>query len=295
MADRALLETVWPPTGKEIERCQPLSVAVGFFFAYGGTDLMLRAVFISVFLFFLAQVMSPFPSWAVERRITVAGAADLAFAFREIATEYEKETGYKVVLSLGSTGMLARQVEYGAPFDVFFAANRSYIDELASRGKVMPETVGLYARGRVVLAVRKGSGVTALVLEDLVTGGYRIAIANPEHAPYGKAAMEAMKSAGVWDKVKRRLVYGENIRQTLQFVQSGNAPVGIVALSVADVPEIDYAFIPEELHAPIEQAAAVVSASKEAKAARDFINFVKGPKGAPIMKKYGFMLPEGPK
>lgn len=256
-----------------------------------GRNQMLRAVFLS--FLFLAQVICPFPTVAGERQLTVAGAADLAFAFREMAALFEKETGWKVVLSMGSTGMLAKQIEHGAPFDAFFAANKSYIDSLAEKGKVIPETIEPYASGRIVLAVRKGPGIRVEGLEGLVNGTYRIAIANPDHAPYGKAAMEAMKSAGVWDKVKTRLVYGENIRQTLQFVQSGNAPVGIVALSVADVPEIDYTIIPEGMHSPIDQAAAVVSTSKEAKAARDFIRFVKGPKGALIMKKYGFMLPEG--
>ncbi|MBE7415174.1 MAG: molybdate ABC transporter substrate-binding protein [Deltaproteobacteria bacterium] len=250
---------------------------------------MLRSVLLS--FLFLAQIICPFPSVAGDRQLTVAGASDLAFAFKEIAALFEKETGWKVVLSMGSTGMLAKQIEHGAPFDAFFAANKSYIDGLADKGKVISETVGLYARGRIVLAVRKGSEMKPEGLQGLVSGSYRIAIANPDHAPYGKAAMEAMKAAGVWDKVKTRLVYGENIRQALQFVQSGNAPVGVVALSVADVPEIDYILIPEELHAPIDQAAAVVTASKNGQAARDFIRFVNGPWGAPIMEKYGFMLP----
>ncbi|MBW7957537.1 MAG: molybdate ABC transporter substrate-binding protein [Deltaproteobacteria bacterium] len=244
-------------------------------------------------IFFLS--LSEPIAFAGDRQLTVAGAATLSFAFKDIAAEFEKETGYKVVLSMGSTGMLAKQIEHGAPFDVFFAADIAHMEGLAEKGKVIPETMEPYARGRIVLAVRKGSGITANGLEDLVAGGYRIAIANPDHAPYGKAAMEAMKSAGIWDKVKPRLVYGENIRQALQFVQSGNAPVGFVSLSIAGVPEIDYILVQEELHDPIEQAAAVVSTSKEAKAARDFIKFVKGPKGALIMKKYGFMLPEGPK
>jgi molybdate transport system substrate-binding protein len=253
---------------------------------------MLRAILLSIF--FLAHIFDPFPSVAgTEGQITVAGAATLSFAFKEMAAEYEKETGCKVVLSLGSTGMLAKQIEHGAPFDVFFAADTAHIDDLAAKGKVVPESIEPYARGRIALAVRKGAGIKADGLEGLADGSYRIAIANPEHAPYGKAAMEAMKSAGLWEELKPRLVYGENIRQTLQFVQSGNAPAGFVSLSIAGVPEVDYTLIPEWMHNPIEQAAAVVSTSKEARAARDFIKFVKGPKGAPIMKKYGFMLPEG--
>jgi molybdate transport system substrate-binding protein len=119
----------------------------------------------------------------------------------------------------------------------------------------------------------------------------KIAIANPEHAPYGMAAMEALKSAGLWEELKSRLVYGENIRQALQFVESGNAEAGIVALSIANVPWIEYSEVPKKLHSPIAQAAGVVSTSKEKEAAASFIKFVNGPKGSPIMKKYGFMPP----
>lgn len=227
--------------------------------------------------------------------ITVAGASDLAFAFKEIAAVFERETGCAVALSLGSTGMLARQIEHGAPFDAFFSASAAYMDDLSAKGLVVPDSAALYARGRIVLAVRKGSGVEAAGLADLARGSYRIAIANPEHAPYGKAAMEALRSAGLWDGLRPRLVYGENIRQALQFVQSGNAPVGVIALSIADVPEITHTLISEAMHRPIDQVAAVVKASKSPGEAGQFIRFVLGPKGRPIMKKYGFVLPEAGK
>ncbi|MBI5588655.1 MAG: molybdate ABC transporter substrate-binding protein [Deltaproteobacteria bacterium] len=225
--------------------------------------------------------------------LTVAGAADLTFAFKEIAAEFEKETGLKVILSMGSTGMLTRQIEQGAPFDVFFAANSKYIDELNRGNYVMPDTVELYAVGRIVLAVNRSSGIRATELADLLDPRIkRVAIANPDHAPYGVAAMEAMKSAGLWERLKGKLVYGENVRATLQFIQTGNAEAGIVALSVADLPEISYTVIDSKQHNPIKQSAAVVRGTREEKAARDFIKFVNGPKGRPIMKKYGFALPE---
>jgi len=228
-----------------------------------------------------------------QERLTVAGAADLTFAFREIARDFERETGVKVVLSLGSTGMLTRQIEKGAPFDVFFAANSKYIDELDHGGYLIPDTVELYAVGRVVLAVNRTSGVEAKKLEDLLDPRIkRVAIANPAHAPYGVAAMEALKSAGLWDRLKNKLVYGENVRQTLQFIQTGDAETGIVALSVADTPEISYTMIDARLHNPIKQAAAVVKTTAEEKRSREFIKYVLGPKGSPIMKKYGFALPE---
>lgn len=231
-------------------------------------------------------------SLAAERKLTVAGASDLSLAFREIAREFEKETGYKVTLSLGSTGMLARQTEQGAPFDVFFAANRKFVEDLEKGGFILPGTVELYAEGRLVIAVKSGSGLRAASLEDLRKGRItRIAIANPEHAPYGLAAMEALKSAGLWDEIKPKLVYGENIRQALQFVEAGNAEAGIIARSIAQVPGIEYAEVPVSLHKPISQAAGVVSSSKEKEAGRAFIKFVNGPKGRPLMKKFGFLPP----
>lgn len=232
------------------------------------------------------------PSRAAEKRLTVAGASDLSFAFKEIVAEFEKETGYRVVLSLGSTGMLARQIEQGAPFDAFFAANRKFVDDLAKGGHILPGTVEPYAEGRLVVAARTASGLGVKRLEDLMDPRVRrIAIANPEHAPYGVAAMEALKSAGLWDALRSRLVYGENIRQALQFVESGNAEAGIIALSIANVPGVEYAEVPHGMHRPIIQAAGVLAASKDREGASSFIRFVNGPQGSRIMKKYGFVQP----
>lgn len=224
--------------------------------------------------------------------LTVAAAADLTFALKEIAVRFEKDTGVKVTMSFGSTGMLARQIEQGAPFDVFFAADARYMDGLKNGGYVIPETVELYGQGRIVLAINRSSGVAMRDLKGLLsTDIKRVAIANPEHAPYGRAAREALKAAGLWEGVKDKLVYGENIRQTLQFIQSGSAEAGIVALSVADVPEITYVMIDPGLYSPINQMAGVVKTANEKGAARAFIKFVNGPEGRPIMKKYGFVLP----
>lgn len=224
--------------------------------------------------------------------LTVAAAADLQFAFTEIGALYEQETGNKVIFSFGSTGQLAQQIENGAPFDLFAAANISFVDDLAEKNLVLPDTVALYARGRIVLAVNKDSGVSAVTLEDLLSDDItHIAIANPEHAPYGIAAKEALISAGVWDQLEDKIVYGENVRQTLQFVQTGDAQVGIVALSVANVPEITWTLIDDSLHNPLNQALGVVASSQHADAAREFAEFINGEMGRPIMQKYGFVLP----
>jgi molybdate transport system substrate-binding protein len=232
------------------------------------------------------------PTAKTPVELIVAAAADLQFAFTEIGALYEQETGNKVTFSFGSTGQLAQQIENGAPFDLFAAANISFVDDLAKKNLVLPDTVALYARGRIVLAVNRDSGISAITLNDLLSEKItHIAIANPEHAPYGVAAKEALQSAGVWNQIGDKIVYGENVRQTLQFVQTGDAQVGIVALSVANVPEITWTLIDDSLHNPLDQALAVVASSSHKEEAQQFAEFINGKKGRPIMQKYGFVLP----
>lgn len=229
---------------------------------------------------------------AAVESITVGAAADLRFAFAEIAELFQNETGRKVVFNFSSTGVLATQIENGAPIDVFAAANVQFVDDLRAKGKIMSDSQQLYAVGRIVLASNKKSVVTVRVLNDLARPEVRrIAIANPEHAPYGAAAKQALEASGLWERVKPKLVYGENISQAMQYVQTGNAEAGIIALSVANMPEIDYVLVDDSLHQPLKQALAVVSSTKQEKASREFIAFINGPQGRPIMKKYGYLLP----
>jgi molybdate transport system substrate-binding protein len=242
----------------------------------------------------LASLLAPArPTAALDPPLlTVFAAADLAFAFRELAPLFEKTNGVEVTLSLGSTGNLAAQIENGAPADVFFAADESYIDRLAAADAIVPESRTLYARGRIVLATPKDSARRPSQLTDLLDPKIRrIAIANPMHAPYGRAAEQAMRKVGVWDTLRPKLVYGENVRQALQFIQVGAVDAGIVALSIANVPDIAYTPIDPGLHAPLNQAAAVVTRSRRPDVARAFIRFVVGPEARPTMKKYGFLLP----
>jgi molybdate transport system substrate-binding protein len=239
-----------------------------------------------------ASAVGPVAAQPKPPVLTVYGASDLTVAFREIAALFEKGTGTKVVLVLGSTGNLAKQIEHGAPADIFFAANASFVDDLQTKGAVIPETRQLYAQGRIVLAVPRDSKLSIQRLEDLRRPEVkRIAIANPEHAPYGRAAQEALQAAGVWDALKPRLVYGENIRHALQFIETGAVDAGIVALSVADTPAVRYVSIDPALHAPLNQIAAVVKRSARPELALAFLQFVNGPEGRPIMKRYGFLLP----
>ena len=225
--------------------------------------------------------------------LLVLAASDLQYALPEIAAEYEAATGHKPTLSFGSTGNFSAQIENGAPADLFFAANESFIDGLIQKDLLLADTRQLYASGRIVVAPSKSASLQATTLKDLLRPELRIiAIANPEHAPYGLAAQQALQSAGLWAAVEPKVVLGENISQTFQHVQTGNADAGIVALSVVlGIPGTPYTLVDESLHAPLAQAAAVLKSSKQPDTARAFLAFVNGERGRPIMKKFGFVLP----
>ncbi len=229
---------------------------------------------------------------AAERpELLVAAAADLVFAFREIGPAFERAHAAKVTVTLGSTGQLAQQILHGAPFDVFFAANTAYVEDLRARGALLPGSVESYAQGQLVLATPRDRP-PLVNLRDLARDDVkRVAIANPAHAPYGMAAREALERAGVWGRVQPKLVYGENVGQALQFLQTRNVDAAIIALSVAQAPEVRHALIDQSLYRPIIQAAAVMARSRRPDLARAFIRFVNGPEGRPTMKRYGFLLP----
>jgi len=226
--------------------------------------------------------------------LTVAAAADLTPAFEELGVLFSDQTGIAVVFNFGSTGQLTQQIEQGAPADVFAAANRSYIDDLDDAGLVISDTVALYAQGRLTLWTRADSSLTFATLDDLTQEGVnRIAIANPEHAPYGVAAREALQSAGLWETLQPDLIMGENVAQTLQYAETGNVDVAIVALSlsIAAGDEGRYVLIPAELHNPLDQALAVVGSTEHEAEARRFAAFVNSEAGREVMRHYGFILP----
>lgn len=242
----------------------------------------------------LLHALSSAPPARAENQgeLLVAAAADLAFAFEEIGRQFADSTGCRVAFSFGSTGMLASQVTHGAPFDVFAAADVKFIEDLSAKGLIIEDSPQLYAQGRIAVAVNKKTGVVPGSLRDLLNPAFaKIAIANPAHAPYGLAAQQALQATGLWEELRPRIVYGENIRQTLQFIQAGNAGGGIVALSVAHIPEVAYVLVPDSLHAPLNQAIAIVRTTRQESLARAFIEYLNGPQGRPIMKKYGFLLP----
>lgn len=224
--------------------------------------------------------------------ITVAAASDLTDAFEELGREFYATNKIKVVFVFGSTGLLTRQIENGAPMDLFAAANVSYIDQLARQGLIVPDTKQVYARGRITLWTTADSHLQIETVADLARPEVkRIAIANPDHAPYGLAAQQALQSAGVWGTVKPKLVYGDNIRQTLQYAETGNVDVALVALSLSQQSHGRWTLVPEQLHQPIDQALAVMKTTRNEAAARSFASFVSGPKGREILQRYGFGFP----
>ncbi|MDP2134968.1 MAG: molybdate ABC transporter substrate-binding protein [Sulfuritalea sp.] len=233
-------------------------------------------------------------------RITIAAAADLKFAMEEILVAFRQANpNDQIEVSYGSSGKFHTQIRQGAPFDLFFSADIAYPRMLAAEGFAAAETRP-YALGRIVLwsASRDAS---RMVLADLASTSVRkVAIANPRHAPYGKRAEEALRAAGVWDKVASRLVMGENIAQTAQFVQSGNADVGIIALSLALNQELaargGYALIPDTLHQPLEQGFIVTRRAAANPLANKFADFMEHLEVRRILTRWGFTLPqEGPK
>jgi molybdate transport system substrate-binding protein len=229
--------------------------------------------------------------------VTVAAASDLSYAMNEITANFEKETGCKVRLSLGSSGNFLTQIENGAPFDIFFSADIAYPKKLEAEGLAAPGSTFLYAIGKIVLWARSDSRLDVSkgfsVLSDSAVK--KIAIANPQHAPYGRAAEEALHKMRLYDAVKDNLVLGENISQAAQFVESGNAQVGIVALSLAVSPEMkdkgSYWVVPGDLYAPIQQGAVVVKGSQNPNGARQFLDYIKKPATAALLERYGFVLP----
>ena len=231
------------------------------------------------------------------QEIRVAAASDLKFAMTKLAEQFENEAGTKVDVTYGSSGNFFSQIQNGAPFDLFFSADVEYAKRLEAAGYAEPETLYTYAVGRIVLWMPPGTkmDVARLGWSGLLDASVqKIAIANPAHAPYGRAAVAALQKAGIYEQVKSKLVYGENISQTAQFVQSGSAQAGIIARSLAVSPGMSEGKaweIPAEMHPPIEQAVILLSGAKNKKAARAFWDFVRSATGRGILLKFGFAVP----
>jgi molybdate transport system substrate-binding protein len=248
-------------------------------------------------VFFIASCGVCAAAAAVAQPLRVAAASDLQVALPDLAARFEKATGHQVAVSFGSSGNFFTQLQNGAPFDVFLSADIDYPRQLEREGQAEQGSLYAYATGRIVLWIRNGSTIDLKRgLAGLADAGVRtVAIANPDHAPYGRAAVAALHHAGVYGRVQAKLVRGENISQAAQFVQSGNADAGIVALSLALAPALKasgrYVEIPETFYPPIEQGVVVVAASKQKAIARQFVEFLKQPESARTLQSFGFAVP----
>ncbi|MBN2690868.1 MAG: molybdate ABC transporter substrate-binding protein [Burkholderiaceae bacterium] len=238
-------------------------------------------------------------SAAHAEKVTVAAAADLKYAMADVVQTFEKaHPNDKIDVIYGSSGKFFTQIQQGAPYDLFYSADIQYPRDLEKAGQAGGK-VAPYAVGRIVLwsPVMDASKMT---LESLTNPGIKhIAIANPKHAPYGKRAEEALKAANVWDKVEPKLVYGENISHTAQLVDSGNAQVGILALSLVLTPQMQskgkYWLIPDNLHDPLEQGYVLTKRGENNAAAKAFAAYMDSPEARAVMTRYGFVLPSSAK
>lgn len=229
-----------------------------------------------------------------DEPLYIAAASDLYHALTEAGEEFTNETGIPLEFTFGSTGLITQQINEGAPYDLFLAAHESYIDELIEQEAILAGSKHYYAIGRNVLMYEEES----LLLESGQEQQYllsdevgTIAIANPEHAPYGKAAKETLESWGIWEQIEEKLVYAENIRQAYQYVESGNADVGMVALALVSDTDYEYQLVDEAAHEPIIQALGIPAVSSKQEESKQFIEYLTGKRGQEILVKYGFDLP----
>jgi len=231
--------------------------------------------------------------------VRVAAAADLRFAMDALVAEWAADDlGIAVESTYGSSGNFFAQISEGAPFDVLFSADAEYPRALEKVGLAASGSTRLYAIGQIVVWVPLGSplDVETQGIEALADPSARaVAIANPEHAPYGRAAVAAMRTAGVYEAVQPRLVLGENVSQAAQFVASGNADAGVIALSLALAPPLveegRYAIVPIDSYPRLAQGAVVLDAAVDPDAAHAFVDFVLGSRGRAVLDSYGFMPP----
>lgn len=244
----------------------------------------------------LAALLGPWSAGA--QPLSIAAASDLQVALPELGRQFEVASGRPVRLTFGSSGNFFSQIKNGAPFDLFLSADIEYPRALIEDGKADAASLYTYGVGRLVLWTRHGSGIDVRRGIDVAADPavQRIAIANPAHAPYGRAAMAALGAAGLRERVSAKLVLGENVSQAAQFVQSGNAQLGILAQSLALSPALTnagtYVLLPATSHPPILQGAVAISASRELALARQFLDFLKSEPAAARLRTFGFATPE---
>lgn len=275
---------VWPTSGK--------IVCAGSHF-WLGPRIGLTVLLASCLL--LIAVPSGAQEKSASHELLVAAAADLSTVLQEISDRYEKNTGANVKLSFGASGALTQQIQNGAPFDVFFSADMDYPRQLTAAGLADGVSLHQYAVGKLLLWVPADSPLDvehkgmSVLLDPSVK---KIAIANPQHAPYGRAAVAALRHAGIYDQIQDRLVLGENVAQAAQFAESGNAQAGFVALAHAIAPAMQgkgkYWVVPGDYYPALAQGVVVLTHSQHKKEAREFVEFVKSKDATELLRKYGF-------
>ena len=251
--------------------------------------IMIKSILLSVLTLYVSTCIA-------QTAPTVAAASDLKFALEEIAANYKSDKGQEVKLVFGSSGVLWQQVKNGAPFGLLMSADEAYIDDLYKSGLTVDGGV-LYAIGRIVLLEKKGSPSKLSTdkegLIKAIQSSKKIAIANPDHAPYGRAAKEYLMNIGAWDQAQPRLVFGENISQATMFALTGSADFAISALSLASSPQIQAqaisVVIPDNLHKPLKQKMALLK--NKAASAKDFYLYLQESKSRQVMVRYGFIAP----
>ncbi len=249
--------------------------------------LILRTVWITALAISSVACRNPEPS-----NLTVAAAANLTDVFDRIGEAFTRQTGIHVVFSYASTSQLAQQIENGAPFDVFAAADTTHIDSLVQEGKILPATRAIYARGQLALWFPPGSKAEIAKPEDLAAPSIRfVAIAKPEAAPYGAAAVETLRTLGIWDKVQPKVVYASNINMSKQFAATGNADAAFTAYSLVVGQPGRVILIDSKLHRPIDQALGILSASSRQVTAKQFVSFLMGREGRSVLEKFGYQIP----
>jgi molybdate transport system substrate-binding protein len=254
------------------------------------TSRITRLKILVAWIFLLTTVAS-------AETLSVAAASDLQFALKDVAARFQKETGNRVQITFGSSGNFFAQIQNGAPFDLFFSADVDYPRKLEAAGSTEPETLYEYATGKIVLWTRADSGVDLkdglrVLLDPRV---HKIAIANAEHAPYGRAAVAALQHENLYEQVKEKLVLGENISQAAQFADSGNADVGVIALSLALAPAMKergrYVEVPADFYPQLRQACVVLKNSPRKSLAQAFVSFLRRAEIVELMHSYGFSQP----
>jgi len=250
------------------------------------------------FFILLVWLAGIFPAQAAERAaVSIAAAGDLTFCLDELNAQFRKvHSNVTLTVTVGASGNFFAQIQRGAPFDVFLSADMNYPRELVRAGKADGKSLTRYAVGHIVLWTVKPHLVVTNGLGVLTNAGVRkIAIASPEHAPYGRAAKAALEKAGLWNALQSRIVIGENIAQTAQFVESGNVDAGIVALSLVSAPKLKgvgaWWPVPEELHPRLEQGAVLTRRAETNAAARVYLDFLRSDEARAVFNRFGFRLP----